>query len=370
MRLFVASSLALLLLAPAAAASSWLVPGPDHQWAWPRDHHAMPGYRNEWWYLTGQLTARGAGAPTHGVQVTFFRLGLTPDRPGWDSDWAAGDLVMGHLAVTDLARGAHVFQEVLTRVGPGRGGFPAYPDSVLAWVRAPAGTSGRWQLQRRGAGFAVSAADVALGLGLDLDLTPARPRIFQGPGGLSVKDPASGAGSLYFSYPRLQADGRLELNGEACDVTGTLWFDREVFTSQLAARHGGWDWFSLQLDDGRDVMAFALRDTLGAVDATHLTVVEADGTVRWLHPDPSFLTPRSWWTSPETGARYPVAWRLQVPEATLDLEIEALAPAQENVGRRSGIVYWEGAVSGMTAEGAGCRGYAELTGYGGGALPF
>ncbi len=359
-----------LLAASTAVGASWQVAGPGHAWSFPRDHHAMPEYRSEWWYLTGVLTAAGSDRPTHGVQVTIFRLGLDPDMPPWQSDWAARDLVMGHLTVSDLAAERHLFSEVLVRAGPGRGGFPAAPDSTVAWVRAPTGSPGRWTLARTASGFAVRAHDQRQGLVVDLDLATAAAPVFQGPGGYSVKDAATGAGSLYYSYPRLEATGLVAAGGDTVEVGGRVWFDREVFTSQLAARHEGWDWLGLRLDDGRSLMAFALRDTTGRRDTTHATLVEADGRVRWLSPGPDLLTPSRWWTSPETGARYPVGWRVTLPEADLVLDLEATFAAQENVGRRSGTVYWEGVVSGRTPQGVGCSGYLEMTGYAGGALPF
>ncbi len=355
-----------LPLGDPAVGQDWRVAGPDHAWSFPRDHHAWPEYRSEWWYLTGQLTAAGASEPTHGYQFTMFRLGIAPEPPPWDSDWAARDLVLGHLAITDLRDGRHLFREVLTRPGPGRGGFPAVDaDTVLAWSRAPAGTPGRWALARtRAGGFAVRAADRRDGLLLDLELVPRRPRVFQGPGGYSVKDPASGAGSLYYSYTRLETAGRLAAGADTLQVTGSSWLDREIFTSQLASRHQGWDWLSLQLSDGRDVMAFVLRDTTGAADVAHATVVGADGQVRWLEPAPEVLAPSRHWTSPQTGARYPVAWRLRLPAVDLELTVEARLEAQENVGPRSGVIYWEGAVRAAGAGGLTGRGYLEMTGYG------
>jgi predicted secreted hydrolase len=352
--------------APSSATQPWRTAGPDHAWSFPRDHHAHPAYRNEWWYVTGQLAPPGATEPAYGFQVTLFRLGLMVELPPWRSDWAARDLVLGHAAVTDLRTGRHLFSEVLTRAGPERGGFPAADDSVLAWCRGPAGTAQRWSVRRREDGFAVTAADAGQGLWLDLALAAGRGPIFQGPGGHSIKDPASGAGSLYYSHTRLAAKGRLAAGTDTLAVTGGAWLDREIFTRQLAERHRGWDWFSLQFDDGRDLMLFVLRGPDGAADTVRATVVDAAGGVRWLEPAPDAVQALRHWTSPVTGARYPVAWRLRLPAADLDLEVAAVVADQENRGPRTGVVYWEGAIAG-----AGCRGFAELTGYDpGGRLPF
>jgi len=343
-----------LMLSLLIMATAWLQAGPDHVWEFPRDHHAHAEYRYEWWYVTGQLDE-----PPLGFQVTLFRLGLTPDRPDWNSDWATGDLVLGQVAVTDIQSGEHLFSEVLTRTGPGRGGFPTAPDSVLAWCRAPAGTAGRWSVRHAEDGsFSVTANDLGQGLLVDLHLVPTRPMVFQGPNGYSQKDSVSGAGSLYYSFTRMAASGLVAAGADTFSTQGRAWLDREIFTSQLADQHGGWDWLSLQLDDGRDLMLFVLRDLDGQPGTARATLVSAAGEPRWLEAPLDVLIPRRWWTSPVSGARYPVAWQVSLPAAGLDLELSALVDDQENVGLRSGVTYWEGAVE--CAEG---RGYVEMTGY-------
>jgi predicted secreted hydrolase len=79
-----------------------------------------------------------------------------------------------------------------------------------------------------------------------------------------------------------------------------------------------------------------------------------------------------WWTSPATGARYPVRWRLEIPEENLDLLVAAVIPRQENVSSRTGIHYWEGSVTVHPWDEPGRllgRGFVELTGYGEGSRP-
>ena len=53
------------------------------------------------------------------------------------------------------------------------------------------------------------------------------------------------------------------LNGESYAVTGLSWLDREWSTSALAENQSGWDWFSLQFDDGQELMYYQLRDNAG-----------------------------------------------------------------------------------------------------------
>jgi predicted secreted hydrolase len=84
------------------------------------------------------------------------------------------------------------------------------------------------------------------------------------------------------------------------------------------------------------------------------------------------LEPLDHWTSPETGSRYPVRWKLTVPGEDLTLLVEAVLPEQENVSRRTGIHYWEGAVAVHPWDEPATllgRGFVELTGYGEGSRP-
>jgi predicted secreted hydrolase len=159
--------------------------------------------------------------------------------------------------------------------------------------------------------------------------------------------------------------GEIEIEDARRPVRGTAWFDHEWGTSQLGGGVVGWDWFSLRLDDGRDLMLYRLRQADG-VAAPHSsgTVVEVDGTVSTLAKDDVEIEVLERWTSPDTGASYPIRWRLQVPARDVDLEVRALLAAAELDGSATtGVIYWEGPVR---AEGSqGGEGYVEMTGYAG-----
>jgi predicted secreted hydrolase len=357
----------LLLAATALAAPAWRPAGPGHAWEFPRDHHVRPEYRTEWWYVTGHLVvADDPGAEPLGFQQTFFRQGLVPaaaDTGG--SAWTASDLVMAHASLTDAATDRHLFAEVLWRAVPALGGFGAPGDSVLAWCRAPAGTPGRWSIVRRGDGtFVLDSRDDRRGLRYRLACRPLKPLVFHGDGGYSPKSADGSAGSLYFSATRMAVRGTVWRGGTPLAVSGQAWLDREIFTSTLAADQTGWDWLSLQLDDGRELMVYRLRGKDGGADFALGTLVAADGTVRPLRADAWTWEAGRTWTSPATGAAYPVAWRLRVPEADLDLELAAIREQRENVSERTAVHYWEGAVTARAAGRVVGRGYVELTGYG------
>jgi predicted secreted hydrolase len=200
--------------------------------------------------------------------------------------------------------------------------------------------------------------------GIRLTLVPTKPLVLHGDRGYSRKGAEAGNASYYVSQTRLGASGAITSAGEAYAVHGTAWMDHEWSTSALGADRVGWDWFSLQLDDGSELMAFQLRAADGTTaPESAATFVAADGTATSLPGYAFTVTATDHWTSPTTGARYPAAWRIEVPSRAIDVTAKPLIADQEMDGA---IRYWEGAVriagrhAGKVVAGFG---YAELTGY-------
>ena len=357
---------------PAASGAEWTAAAPGYGWSFPRDHWAHRDYRVEWWYVTGHLDAVGDAGRRFGFQFTIFRVGLHPGPLPFESDWTASHLVMGHAAITDEAAGRHVFSEVLHRETPLLGGFAAWPDPQIAWCRGPAGTASGWSLRWNGTAFDFSMRDDAQGLAFELATRPSKPAVLQGPAGYSRKSAEpDGAASQYYSFTRLVTEGSLALEGRTHAVRGESWMDHEFSTSSLSDRQVGWDWFSLQLDDGREIMLYALRRADGSVDFAWGTLVGAEGRARYLPAGEWSVRARTSWTSRRTGAEYPARWTVELPGAGLALDVRPLVAGQENVSTRTGgLHYWEGAVRVFDGGGRAIgRGYVELTGYGAGSRP-
>jgi predicted secreted hydrolase len=275
-------------------------------------------------------------------------------------------MVMGHAALSDLERHEHRFSEVLYREVPLLAGFAKHPDPLLVWSLGPPGTDSHWKLKWNGAGFDVSMADHSQGFSLNLETQPVKPLVLQGPGGLSQKSPDGSISSLYYSFTRLETRGQLEINGETVAVTGSSWFDKEFGEGALGKDQAGWDWLSLQLEDGQEVMLYRLRGKDDSQSFAHGTLVTAKGKVRYLGASAWQLTSSGTWTSPENHTRYPQVWHLVIPGEELDLRIVPIFPDQENRSRSvPGLAYWEGAarILGSGEKNLG-RGYVELTGYG------
>lgn len=358
------------LLALMAAPSDWKVAVPDYAWSFPRDHWAHEGYRTEWWYFTGNVRTDDGRERAFGYQLTFFRVGVVRDEPELDSEWASGYFIMGHAALTDVANGRHLFSELLYREMPLLASFDPFSGTAtrIGWSRAPAGTDDVWHVDWNGEGFDFHARDDSRGFRFDFSTRPVKPLVFQGPNGFSRKS-GNGQASHYYSFTRLATRGEIQLDEARFAVTGESWMDKEFSSSQLSEAQVGWDWFSLQLDDGRELMLYLMRTADGGVDYANGTLVAPDGRARYLTRDAFDVEVLASWQSPLSGARYPSHWRLRVEDEVL--EVLPLVDDQENRSRfPGGVFYWEGAVSVRDRDGAPAgRGFVELTGYGEGNRP-
>lgn len=322
----------------------------------PRDHGAHPDTKTEWWYLTGNVEDEAGRA--YGVQFTVFRSALGP--PGSIDESAplrTRQVWAGHLALADVAAGRVRFAERLRRGGTALAAA-SEDDMDIALDD--------WTL-RRGADDALSvvAGDVGAGFAVTLSLRPEKPLVLHGDGGVSSKGPEPGNASAYSSWTRLAASGELVVDGEPRQVTGSFWYDHEFGSSVLGEGVEGWDWFGLQLDDGRELMLFHLRRADGPpMPASSGTLVARDGTATHLALEDFELTPTATWRSPRTDAVYPAAWTLRVPDHGVDVRIAPrVADCELDTSHGTGVVYWEGPVE-LFGSHAG-RGYGELTGYAG-----
>ena len=338
----------------ATTPEGWRLAAPGYPWRFPRDHGSHPEYRIEWWYYTGNLESeRGR---RFGYQVTFFRVGVDP-APENPSRWAVRDLFMAHLAVTDVRGGRHLAAERLDRGG-------------LGWAGARTETldvrNGGWRAFLDGGRHRLEAVDGAFGV--ELDLEPGKGPTLHGAGGFSRKGPSAGNASQYYSMSRMPTAGRVRIDGAWVDVAGASWMDHEFGTTFLEPGQVGWDWFSLQLDDGADLMVFQLRRADGRPDARSAgTWIAGGGASAALEGDDVRLTPGRRWTSPASGAEYPVEWRVELPGRQTSLAVTAVLDAQEmDTGASTGVTYWEGAVTAAGRVGGRPvrgRGYLEMTGY-------
>lgn len=319
--------------------------------SFPRDHGPHPEYATEWWYFTGNLTDSSSRA--WGYQLTLFRVGLKPGQVINDSDWRSHQIMMGHFAISDIHGQQHYSRERFSRIALGLAGAEALPLKV--WL-------GSWSIKgdSKESLFPLRLKADTTDFAIDFTInSPSKKLVLQGDQGFSQKGAGAGNASYYYSYTRLETSGSIRLGSAFNPVQGNSWFDREWSSSALAADQSGWDWFALQLDDGRDLMFYRLRDKQHKAQAfSRGVLVSKDGRVEQLTLVNTRLEPIDYWRN-SIDVLYPLAWRLQVPHQGIDVNIQAAFPDQE---MEHSVRYWEGAVR-IDGSHQG-KGYLELSGYG------
>ena len=322
--------------------------------SFPADDGPHPDYLTEWWYYTGNLDTQDGRH--FGFELTFFRRAIaSPDQPmpARGSDWAADQLYLAHFALTDVGAGEFTFAERFSRGAAGLAGAQAEPYAV--WLenwRVEILTDGTYRM------FATHADRT-----LELTLTDLKGRTLHGVDGYSQKGPDPGNASIYISQTRLAAEGTVQIGAANYPVSGLAWMDHEYSTSALGPGEVGWDWFSIQLNDGSELMLFILRQEDGDIGAfSSGTIIRPDGSTRHLAREDFVITVRGTWESPHSAGVYPSDWLIEVPDEAIRLEVVPYLPDQE---LRVSFIYWEGAVevsgtaAGTSVEGSG---YVELTG--------
>jgi predicted secreted hydrolase len=335
----------------------WREAAAGYPYAFPRDHASHSNFKIEWWYYTGNLETKTGRR--FGYQLTFFRTGVT-SQPANPSRWAVRDLYMAHFCISDLEQKAFHSFEKLNRAGLGWAG--AESSFYRVWNES-------WQAEVEGKDHLIKADSD--NYQLDLRLSPEKAEVIHGENGISQKGPSPGNASHYLSLTRLRSTGNLTVGGETFAVTGLSWMDHEFGTSFLEEDQTGWDWFSIQLDDNRELMIFQIRRADGSIDARSSgTMIEANG--RTVHiPFTGFaLKPTgASWRSQSSGANYPTEWLIELPGFDLRLQVSAAFENQElRTTESTAVTYWEGSVTVDAVSGGrkiSGRGYLEMTGYAG-----
>ncbi|QYJ85707.1 carotenoid 1,2-hydratase [Shewanella mesophila] len=320
---------------------------PDKEIRFPSDHLAHDGFRQEWWYLTANLTIE-TGAPL-GLQWTQFRIALSAEAPKSSSNWASNQLYMAHSAITTGKH--HQAEERWSRGQPQLAGVSAVPLTIEL---------DNWRWQSQDEELFPATLDVAGdSVNYSLRLTTSAPYQLQGEGGYSVKSADASVASYYYSQPFIDVSGRVMLDGKFVQVSGKAWLDREWSSQFLTRQQQGWDWFALRLDDGSTLMLFQLRGDVQEASSKHFYSgrrMYADGRGETITSNDISMTPTAWQTI--DGKTYPVEWQIRIDNQAIELQISPLNP---NAKMPLSITYWEGPVS---IEGSHTgSGYMELTGY-------
>jgi len=339
-----------------------------YEFNFPRDHAAHPGYQSEWWYYTGHV--RTKAGRRFGYELTFFRVGLRAGDPrptATQSKWRGNELYPAHFALTDEQGKTFFHVDRFAREALGMGSASETQLDVKAddwWLRgSPQGAADLERMTMHASQETPQGRNA-----IDFVQMPEKKPAVHGMDGVSRKAACASCASHYYSYTRLHTTGTLVFDGQRLSVDGLSWMDHEFGSAELQRDQAGWDWFSIQLDDDREIMVYLLREKDGGVTPQSSgSVIARDGSVRHLQRSDFAIEATGSWKSPHTGGTYPSGWRVRIAKAGVDLVLAPTVLDQELAGTSGGgISYWEGAVDVRDTAGRPRGvGYVELTGYAG-----
>jgi predicted secreted hydrolase len=335
------------------------------EFVFPDDHGAHPGFKTEWWYYTGNLFTEDGRQ--FGYQFTIFRNQLNPptneqDTLATSTKWDTNQLYLGHFAISDVKNDDHIFDERYSRGAAGLAGAQVEPYRI--WLED-------WQIERIDSdngddeNFPVSIkATMENGAAIDLRINPIKPLVLQGEQGYDRKGTEEGNASYYLSFTRMETAGTITKDGREFDVSGLSWMDHEWSTSALGENQVGWDWFSIQLSNGYDLMYYQLRNKDGSISQfTTGSIIGPDGDKTTLNPGDLSIEVLDQWESPHSNSAYPSKWRLKIPKFNLSLDLQTMFSDQV---MDVSVRYYEGTVSvsgSMNGADIGGNGFIEMTGY-------
>ncbi|MGC8768913.1 lipocalin-like domain-containing protein [Calditerrivibrio sp.] len=306
----------------------------------PQDLYYRGDYKSQWWYFTGHLTA--TGGKKYGFEFTIFVVNL--NKIDYKSKFGLNRIYISHLAITDIDNKKYYFEDDTSRGAHNE----AFADSGRLFVKvfddSISGGIEKFFLKGKGANFS-----------FELELIPIKKPIINGLNGYSNKIyGCEECASLYFSITRLKTKGIVELNGKKDNVAGESWFDREINSDYKTDKLKGWDWFSLMLDDGTELIVYRIKNRNGNVDkSSYAAFIDNYGGKVNIDFKDINIKPLDFYISKKTGAKYPIKWEMVI--SNKKIYVQSMVEDQEFVASKSTFnYYYEGA----------CRVYGDLTGKG------
>lgn len=269
----------------------------------------------EWWYYNGHLkTASGKRYSFH--YTVFLVSGLS-------------NHTVSHLSLADHQLQKNYTAEKRTAGGSSDATNPnGFEFNQSDWLMS--GANGLDHLKANAQPFA-----------FDLKLAASRAPILHGDKGIiSMKNAGD---SYYYSRSRLDVVGTLNIHNSTEAVSGIAWFDHQW--GDLRTTAITWNWFSLMLDDGSDIMIYQFYDNAGNQLMNIGTLTKDSGSVALSDSD-IHLSPLENWVSKRSGVTYPVQWQLDLPTQHVAVTTKAVVNDSEQDARLTTYnVYWEGAVN-------------------------
>ncbi|MDD5461596.1 MAG: lipocalin family protein [Methylococcales bacterium] len=284
----------------------------------------------EWWSYNGHLTSE-SGKKFSFHYALFVVSGLKTQ-------------IIGHVSLSDLQTGLHYTDQ---RKSDG--------NSSMNTANGFGFVLGNWIMKRQNGDdeLKVTSKDFGFNLNLTSNLEP----VFHGDNGL-IKMSLADSG-YYYSRTRMPISGWVKTGKKLETVQGVGWFDHQwgdFLTGKLA-----WERFSLQLDNGAEIMIYNLRNK--ANHTKHATAsFTQNGLTEALAADDFTLVPGEKWKSTRTGSAYPIEWTIKIPKKNIDVIVRSVIDNSEfDAAMTTYDAYWEGAVK-VKGSNTG-QGFMELRGY-------
>lgn len=326
---------------------------PGYMFNFPRDHGAHNKFPSEWWYFTGHLV--DSDNNTYGFELTFFRVALKPCS-NLESPWESTQLYIAHAALTDDKGRTFYHDQKMSR-----GNFNLANSSETSLDVKLLDWSAKMEDQK------IMIKAESKKFALNLSLNSKKSLVFHGQNGYSQKLPGKKNASYYTSYTRLLGSGKIKIQNKEIQIKqAQAWMDHEIISSDVKDAKLGWDWFAIQLDDGRELMLYNLKYNNQVSQYSKGTLVQKDGSAEPLKLKDYQLVALSNWQSQKTEIKYPSTWEVNIPKLNLKLRLEPTVLDQELDSQSStGKTYWEGrhlVYDSQTRKNLGSA-YVELVGY-------
>jgi len=271
-------------------------PYTDGPFTFPDDEGLHPAALEEWWYVNGHLLS--PEGDRYDFMVCFYRHGIVVASLLEES---TGTYFNHSETFVDIQR------------EQGRLGLRFGPNELSQIDGRPF----TYQLTFRNHDF-----------WLDLTFESRKaPLAVNGDGLISM-----GRGpSYYYSLTDLATEGTVHIGRRETAVSGAAWMDRQWGYWSPAL---DWDWYSIKLDNGMQVLAYRIIDDGGPI---RLLVSAVDGAGKAFHAEQTgdsyqmVLGYGDYWRSPDTGKLYSSGWELAVPALGLRLAITPALDAQETL---------------------------------------
>ena len=326
------------LKALADSDDNYVLPSKNNVINFPDAHRPKKGYRQEWWYLTANLTTEDGQSLA--TQWTLFRRAVE------DKHW-----YFAHAALADHHHHLSAYRDGREELGNVVMNAAPFSASIDDWQWSSEKSLLPAQLIY---GANISATDLSENTDhwqAKLNLSDEQVFYLQGANGFSQKHHTLDIASHYYSQPFIKVSGEVFWQGRWQQVTGTAWLDREWGSRMLAPDQQGWDWFSLRLDNETALMVYRIRSEVS--DYLYGSVMSTNGEIKTLSEVDIQLIKVS-----DNSSVYPQAFTIKIAEQNIDIRVEVV---NTNQIMRFGIEYFEGMVT-FSGSHKG-TGFLEMTGY-------